>query len=253
MREDDAVMPTCRVLPWRVADGPWQMAADEALLETAANRDAASLRFYGWSQATVSLGYFQPDASRGSDPRLAALPRVRRATGGATLVHDREVAYALALPSGQPWQARDRPWLRRMHAIIARAFAQLHVNLRLVGEKEEKKQSDVLCFLHQTPGDLLCDEAKVVGSAQRKQRGALLQHGGILLEQSRHTPGLPGMHELAGLAQGSENVVIAAVRQAFTQETGWELIDAEWTPEERQRIDELIAARYGNEAWNAKR
>ena len=51
---------TCRWLPFRIASGPANMALDEALLEQVAERgDLAYLRAYGWSEATLSLGYFQ--------------------------------------------------------------------------------------------------------------------------------------------------------------------------------------------------
>src|SRR5436190_22488839 len=115
--------PAIRLLPFATADGPINMAADEVMLLGAAD-GIASLRFYGWSPATLSLGYFQPAAVRLSDPRLATLPWVRRASGGATLVHDRELTYALALPSGLPWQS-EQSWMPRFHAIIAAAFARL--------------------------------------------------------------------------------------------------------------------------------
>ena len=86
----------------------------------------ASLRFYGWSEATLSLGYFQAERARSAEAALAALPWVRRPTGGAALVHDDEVTYALALPAGAPWQTSE-PWLGRMHAVIASALAELAV------------------------------------------------------------------------------------------------------------------------------
>src|SRR5205814_9219218 len=97
-------IPVCRLLPYAVADGPHNMAADEVLLESAA-AGIASLRFYGWSEATLSLGYFQPERLRHEDERLTGLPYVRRPSGGATLVHHHEVTYALALPAGPPWQS----------------------------------------------------------------------------------------------------------------------------------------------------
>ena len=68
---------TCRLLPYRVADGPTNMATDEALLE-AALAGVATLRFYGWSPPTLSLGYFQSERLRLADPLLAALPFVPR-------------------------------------------------------------------------------------------------------------------------------------------------------------------------------
>src|SRR5262245_51580642 len=105
--------PVCRLLPYAIADGPHNMAADEVLLE-AAIAGVASLRFYGWSEATVSLGYFQPECRRLDDERLARLPFVRRPSGGDALVHHHEVTYALALPPGRPWHAGE-PWPRRMH------------------------------------------------------------------------------------------------------------------------------------------
>lgn len=54
-------MTICRHIPYQVADGPHNMAADEVLLESAI-AGAASLRFYGWLPATLSLGYFQRTA-----------------------------------------------------------------------------------------------------------------------------------------------------------------------------------------------
>src|SRR5437588_9911435 len=93
----------CRLLPYAVADGAHNMAADEVLLE-GASAGVASLRFYGWSEPTLSLGYFQSAAVRRTDPRLAALPYVRRPTGGMTLVHHHELTSALALPARSPWE-----------------------------------------------------------------------------------------------------------------------------------------------------
>src|SRR5947209_7466749 len=75
----EARMNTVRLLPFAAADGPRNMAADEVLLEAAVG-GGASLRFYGWSEPTLSLGYFQPQSVRLSDPRLAGLPWVRRPT-----------------------------------------------------------------------------------------------------------------------------------------------------------------------------
>ncbi|HMF12835.1 MAG TPA: hypothetical protein VKE94_11030, partial [Gemmataceae bacterium] len=118
---------TCRLLPYVVDDGPRNMAADEALLHSALD-GTASLRFYGWSPATLSLGYFQPASVRNADPRLRALPFVRRPSGGDTLVHHHEMTYALTLPAGPPWQPRGTTWLGRMHGIIACGLRDLGIS-----------------------------------------------------------------------------------------------------------------------------
>src|SRR5579884_1159926 len=241
------VSPYCRFLPFHVAEGAWNMAADEVLLQAAAS-GIASFRLYGWSQPTLSLGYFQSSAASRAYPRLGDLAWVRRPTGGAALVHHLEVTYALALPAGAPWQKHGESWLRRMHAILADALADLGVTVRVCDDDEEKKLGDVLCFLHHTPGDLLLGASKIAGSAQRKQRGTLLQHGSILLAASPFTPVLPGIRELAGVPISSESLC-AAVREQFTRQTGWNLTPADWTSDERRRIEELIANKDTQPAW----
>jgi lipoate-protein ligase A len=240
----------CRLLPLVEADGAWQMAADQALLGSAADPGTASLRFYTWPRATLSLGYFQPEAVRHADARLAALPWVRRPSGGEALVHDREVTYALALPPGAAWQRRGESWLWRMHGVIAEALAELGVTARPCDE--ESRLGEVLCFLHQTPADLLVGGAKVVGSAQRKQRGALMQHGGILLAASPAAPQLPGIAELSGWRL-TPSEVAAAVARCFGRATGTAVEVGDWADAEQQRIAELVATRYTQPAWNSKR
>ncbi len=241
---------TCRLLPYIRAEGPHQMAADEVLLETAAT-GVASLRFYGWSPATLSLGYFQAERLRQTDVHLAALPYVRRPSGGATLVHEHEVTYALGLPAGPPWQTGE-PWLRRMHALIAEALRSLGVVARLHEVPAEEPNPFVLCFQHFTPGDLLLGSAKIVGSAQRRQRRALLQHGAILLAASPSTPILPGIRELTGQALTAAEIC-PSVQQAFVRQTGWHLVEAEWTATEQQRLQKLVTSKYTQDSWNRKR
>ena len=249
---DSPPLPVCRLLPRSIGNGPWNMAADEVMLESAAT-GLPSVRFYRWSEPTLSLGYFQPESVRRTDPSLAALPFVRRSTGGAALVHDRELTYALAVPSGEPWQRRGENWLTRMHRVFAKALARMHVGVEPVGPGEGRKLGEVLCFLDQTPGDLLSHGHKVVGSAQRKHRAALLQHGAILLARSAHAPALPGLHELAGFAADGLEAVEGAALDALADETGWRIEPGDWTEREIARREELISTKYTSASWNAKR
>lgn len=243
--------PYCRLLPFRIASGAWNMAADEAVLETTA-AGTASLRFYGWSQPTVSLGYFQASASARAYPRLGELAWVRRPSGGAALVHHLEATYALALPAGPPWQKRGESWLCRMHHLLADVLASFGVPAQMCGDKEEQKRGDVLCFLHHTPGDVRIGGDKIIGSAQRKQRGALMQHGSILFAASSWTPQLPGIRELAGVTLDAEKLSAAVVEQ-LTKQLGWQLDASDWSQTERERIEALATGKYAQSAWNDKR
>jgi len=226
------------------------MAADEVLVRTAAAHGIASLRFYGWSEATLSLGYFQPASVRLADPLLAALPYVRRPSGGAALVHHHEVTYALAVPPGKEWHTGG-PWMPRMHTAIAHAFV-MYVYYIALAEAEEKRGT-VLCFQHVTTGDVLSDGNKVVGSAQRKFRGALLQHGAILLSRSEYAPALPGLQDLPRIRPLEAATLRTRVVDSFAWRTGWQMTPATWTVDERIAIAALVREKYGTPEWNERR
>jgi lipoyl(octanoyl) transferase len=239
-----------RLLPTAAADGAHNMAADEVMLQSA-EAGIASLRFYTWSEPTLSLGYFEPEALRNGDPKLAGVPFVRRASGGATILHQHELTYALALPAGSPWQSRAS-WVCRFHDAIAGALEKLGVHARLAGCGQEQKLGELLCFQHQTAGDLLIGPHKVVGSAQRRRRGALMQHGSILLRQSPHTPDVPGINDLAGIDLSIDQLPAAIVAE-LQERTGWDFRPSDWTGAEREQVRSLTREKYASDSWNRKR
>lgn len=241
---------TCRLLPFATADGQHNMAADEALLDSAVG-GTASLRFYGWSEPTVSLGYFQPHALLEKDKRLSRLPFVRRPSGGDAILHHFELTYALALPAGKRW-CGPQPWLPRMHGIITDGLAGCDVTAQLCTEPTAEKFQGLLCFQHVIAGDVVIGGSKVVGSAQRRRKGATLQHGSILLTVSAFAPLLPGIRELSGHSLAAPPIRVA-VTAAFAANTGWDVQPSDWTDDEKRRIRELTLTRYTQDAWNRKR
>ena len=142
--------------------------------------DGGEMRRYAW---TPRYDY-NLDEDSGNDTYNAAQPTLV-ISGGETLVHHHELTYCLALPAGPPWQDR-RSWTERMHALIMTALATLGVSAQTTLQEEAVKSD--LCFQHPTPGDVMVGRAKIVGSAQRKRRGALLQHGAVLLASSPWAP-----------------------------------------------------------------
>jgi lipoyl(octanoyl) transferase len=238
-----------RLLPFAAADGATNMAADEAMLESASERSVASLRFYTWAEPTLSLGYFQPAADR---ERLAPGPWVRRSTGGAGILHHRELTYSFALPAHPAWKSEE-PWICRMHRLVRDVLRDRVVESRVVACGEEVKRGEVLCFLHHTAGDLAIGESKVAGSAQRKMRSALLQHGSLLLRKSEFAPELPGMCDLAGRELFTAEELAELLTARFASATGAMIEPGDWTAAERDRTAAIRAAKYANAEWNGRR
>jgi lipoate-protein ligase A len=176
--------------------GAWNMAVDEILLQSAIDHDLATLRWYRWREPTVSLGYFQKQEDLRGDDRLSQLPRVRRLSGGGTLVHDIELTYSLALPASQRLVERPMDLYRIAHQSFIDAFRLRGVVLTLRGTTTRHANEPVLCFAREDEHDLVLDGHKVLGSAQRRRRGAILQHGGLLLKASAVTPELLGIADL---------------------------------------------------------
>ncbi|MBI4829546.1 MAG: lipoate--protein ligase family protein [Nitrospinae bacterium] len=176
---------------WRLivespAPGAWNMAADAALWESAQSPGAApALRLYQWDRPTVSLGYAQ-DAARGLNVDYLAreeIPLVRRPTGGRAVLHDREVTYSVAIPASSPRFGS----LTQVYAFTRMALAAALASLgaRVDDTAEHGAGRSAVCFASRARHEIAVNGRKVVGSAQRRTRGALLQHGSIILDTDR--------------------------------------------------------------------
>ena len=218
------------------------MAADEVLLHSV-RADVALLRFYQWLGPTVSLGYFQQARIR---TRWPELPFVRRPTGGATLVHHHELTYCLALVT----QLSPALVLRAIHEIIAETLCSAGIPAMLA--ETVQRDDTPLCFRHIVEEDVVCNGVKIAGSAQRKQRQHLLQHGAILLERSEYTPELPGLLEADGPPPPVDRLrtEITSVLGKILQ---WRMETRDWSQDERHAIRRLTDQKYSQTWWNEKR
>ncbi|MDA0590999.1 MAG: lipoate--protein ligase family protein [Planctomycetota bacterium] len=197
--------------------GSWNMAVDEHLLLRALNANELAIRIYSWETPTISLGYFQDSAEFLETGRFATLPVVRRLSGGGAILHDREITYSISVPATHPLIADPVRLYEAAHAGIIRALKPAGVHLVPRGENHKHEQEPFLCFSRGDRNDLVLNGVKVVGSAQRRRKGAVLQHGSILLEASPHAEGLPGIRNLVPSFQ-PESSLPHAIGEAIVQE-----------------------------------
>ena len=232
-----------RLLPFLDADGATQMAADEALLEVAA---APALRFYHWTPATVSLGYFQDHASIA--PLLpAGMPLVRRITGGGAIWHEHEVTYCLVGTLGQDgWPQRVRDCYPLLHgalrAGLRHAGATLESQPDSVGDR--RYRDEPRCFASPAADDLVHGEGgKVLGSAGRVRGERVLIHGSLKLASNPWDGAA-----VRGCGLSFERAA-AVMTEAFAAARGQVPTAAGWTADEVAARERIRAGRYDDDGW----
>ena len=268
-------MENCRLILDPPAAGAWNMAVDESLLAEAVDGNVATLRFYQWMEPTLSLGHFQRYDDRFQHPASTHCAVVRRQSGGGAIVHDRELTYSLTLPAGQPLSRDATALYTAVHNAFIHTLAprlptgETTRHLRLNGKKSPLAASaePFLCFLRRACGDLLLVVEqrhqgratksaplayKILGSAQRRHRGAILQHGSLLIARSPAAPELPGWQELTGESLPLDELIPGLVRQFFR------LLPFEAQPMElpaaiRVAAREIEKNKYSSRSWTARR
>lgn len=245
------------VPPPRIEDGPRQMALDEALLERVEHSPTeAWLRVYGWSPLTLSLGYFQPSAVLDAHPRRQGVAWVRRATGGGAILHDADITYALILPTGHPLARRAAVCYEAAHDALAAWLRSLGVEaIRRSTRSEVEAPPAVkpfLCFLDRDPNDVVVGGTKVIGSAQRRRAGALLQHGSVLLKCSPLAPELPGLADVGG-PDLAPTEGFGPVVGALAAGLGLDVRERGWPTEVLERAEALDRSVYRSATWARRR
>jgi lipoate-protein ligase A len=237
--------------------GRMNMAIDEALLESA-SRGETILRFYSWSPATLSLGYFQAYDDRREHSASADLDVVRRSTGGGAIVHDQEITYSFVTPIARRFSVDHQQLVRAFHETLCESLAnwQISANLYRVppsGTTQIRQPSNqsFLCFQRREIDDVVLGESKIAGSAQRRRRNAVLQHGSVLLAKSMHAP------ELAGIGNFAKRLPKATLIDAWTgniaTRLGASFVRGEVNDRERQSAESHVINRYGAVAWQRRR
>ena len=249
-------MPHCRLLDDPPAEGAWNMALDEALLESAAETGQAVWRFYAWSRPTLSLGYFQPLVERKRHAASQECDVVRRSTGGGAIVHDVELTYALAAPRRSLPMSDTATLYAIVHQSLIEAISASGVAASLyeaaMSARQPGESEPFLCFARRGTGDVVAGGAKIAGSAQRRRSDAVLQHGSVLLAKSAFAPELAGLEELAGRPVDAEELKKALLVR-LAERFLWTFERGEITLVERRRAAGLATEKYGAAEWLDRR
>ena len=202
---------------WRlISDPPLPGAVNmqrdlDILEEVASGKAPPTLRLYRWAPPALSLGRFQK-AEAVADLeacRRLGVDLVRRPTGGRAILHDRELTYSFVVPDSRLYiPAGVIPSYRFISRALLGAFEILQIDAAL--SPESPRGADLApgsCFDTPSAYELRVAGKKVVGSAQLRRKGMLLQHGSILLAAAVELP--PGVAAPDG-KNGSLSQIFAA-------------------------------------------
>lgn len=251
----------CRLLQTGHQSAAFNMALDEVILKKVSSGECGPvLRFYGWTPAAVSIGYFQSleeevdleqCAQRGVDV-------VRRQTGGGAVLHDQELTYSIHLPLSQNL-VPDK--ILNSYEVICGAIIQ--------GLAECGLQTEFAPI-----NDILLKGKKISGNAQTRKEGVLLQHGTILMDVdvdfmfdllkvpdeklkgklissikervtalNQHLPHPPTFDQLA-------QHLLSGFQKQFPN---LNFLPSDLTKDEKDEVNALMSSKYAKPEWNRQR
>ena len=259
-------------------DGASNMAIDCAILEAVASGDQLpTLRLYGWQPFCLSLGYGQ----RTRDADLDALADrgwdlVRRPTGGKAILHGDELTYSLCLPQNHPLACADVvESYRRISAGLLRALALLGLDPAAEREASSIRPAAAgpVCFELPSHYEISVGGRKLIGSAQMRRKGGLLQHGTIPLvgdlaricdvlrfasdairaqQKARLRERAATLAEVSGATVPWANLA-TAIQRGFSHAFDLVFESGQLSAAETERADEMKRERFGNPDWTRKR
>lgn len=175
-------------LPFEIKSGLENMQKDAGLLDDAIKNklEEPVFRLYGWAPPCVSLGRNQK--SDFLDVKFLKennIDVVRRLTGGRALLHDNEITYSYVCPVSSLKHGENvTESYKEISQIFIDKFKQLGIELEF-GGRPARGHFDY-CMLVSTGADLCHNGKKLIGSAQFRKEGYILQHGSILYDYDKN-------------------------------------------------------------------
>ena len=265
---------------WRLiyshpAPGAWNMAVDEAILESAGRGEVGpTLRLYAWDPPCLSLGDAQPisDADR-AYLDLTGWQIVRRPTGGRAILHTDELTYSVMGPATEPRLAGSVLESYRVlsKALIA-ALQSLDITTQAIAKDNTSttiSNANPVCFETPSNYEITFHDKKLIGSAQARRKEGILQHGSLPLHgdltritQALHYPDQDArkiaadrLFERAITVEGALNhkiswdIAAQAFVDAFESTLNLKFTLQDLSGSEKARAEELVSIKYANAAW----
>ena len=169
--------------------GEENMQIDSDLLEYAIKNklEEPIFRLYGWKPACVSLGRNQNDDFLDKEYlKKSGIDVVRRLTGGRALLHDNEITYSYICPVSYLEHGEHIvSSYKEICQIFIKKFKTIGIDIDFGTQKQVRTGFDY-CMLVSTGADLCYRGKKLIGSAQCRKHGYILQHGSILYDYDKN-------------------------------------------------------------------
>ncbi|KAF0111520.1 MAG: hypothetical protein FD147_871 [Chloroflexi bacterium] len=269
-------MKKWRLITTPAYSGAFNMALDEACLYFASHKQVPpTLRLYSWDPPSLSLGY----AQKVTDVNITQLKSlgwqlVRRPTGGRAILHTDELTYSVSAPvddpivSGTLLESYQRISLALLTALKLLGLSDV-ANKQYPNQPDSAKTNPV-CFEVPSNYEITASGKKLIGSAQARKSGGVLQHGSLPLcgDLTRITHALQypseearqsASQKLLDHATSFENVAgriieweqaAQAFIKAFSTTLDIEFYHSDPTTEELTMTEELVESKYGSDEWN---
>jgi lipoate-protein ligase A len=266
-----------RLLRHGAARGAYNMAVDAAILEMVIEGKAQpTLRFYDWDPACLSLGFAQNFADIDLEAQAArGWDVVRRPTGGRAILHTDELTYSVIGQSDEPrlaggvLESYKRLSEGLMHALT---LLGLPVERQPMREHGFGEPDNPVCFEVPSDYEITLHGKKIIGSAQARRKGGVLQHGSLPLygdigriteiltypsEERRQIAAERVRARAATVGEGlGRRVSFAEAQDAFIRGFGEtlniEFIEGELSTEEEQAAERWLGERYAADAWTQR-
>lgn len=257
---------------WRLLDtgqsgAHFNMALDEAIARMSIqNSTTPTLRIYRWNRLSVTLGRFQ--RALDLDMNFCEsndIPFVRRPTGGRAILHGDELTYSFSAGTLSGPFAGE---LFKSYSLLSDVFLMAFLSLGLDAKASGRKRGvpvdkNPLCFSSTSYGEITIRGRKIIGSAQRRWPGGMLQQGSIPLDmtspQALRVFSSSG-HEadsMMGLRESNPEITYRSLKEAialgFSKSFGIDLEEGTLSEEETKMAKQFEEEKYRKPEWNLLR